>query len=81
MFVFEADALVPDSDPVVDAEGAVAVALGELATVVGVPPGVPGAVEAAEIVAELDSPSTSFSVMVKGELVARTSLMFETLTN
>lgn len=70
----------------VEVEGAVTVALPELGTlrVDAGPPGVPEAVDTAEIVgllAELDSPSTSFSVMVKGELVARTLLMFETSTN
>lgn len=66
---------------VVDAMGAVAEFVG--VRVVGVPPGVPGTVEAAEAVveslAELDV--SSFSVITKGELIARTLPMFETSTN
>jgi len=66
---------------VVDAMGAVAEFVGVR---VGVPPGVPGTVEAAEAVVEslveLD-PSTSFSAMAKGELIATILLMFETSTN
>jgi len=56
--------------------------LGELGVETGLP-GVPGAVDAAEIESEvvLEAPSSSFSVIVKGELMARTLLMLETSTN
>lgn len=51
--------------------------------VVGVPPGVPGAVEAAEAVVEspVELDASSFSAMEKGELIATIPLMFETSTN
>lgn len=49
------------------------------------PPGVPGAVEAAETVVELPlsevEASMSFSAIENGELVAMILLMFETSTN
>jgi len=59
-------------------------AVAEVAGAEADPPGVPATVEAAEReeapLVEL-APSTSFSVMLKGELIARISVIFETPTN
>lgn len=63
-------------------DGAVALAPGVFEVVIEAP-GTPGAVDAADIVVWLavEEPSTSFSVIANGELIARTSVMFETSTN
>lgn len=66
----------------VDGVGAVALAPGGVVLVIEAP-GTPGAVDAADIEGwlALEAPFTSFSMIANGELMASTSLIFETATN